>query len=63
MRVGTPREIKNQEYRFGLTKESVRELTANCHAGLCEPRAGSGHGGGASEYNASVLKTYDAAAH
>ena len=28
MLVGTPKEIKNHEYRVGLTPASVRELTA-----------------------------------
>ena len=28
MRVGTVREIKNHEYRVGLTPESVRELVS-----------------------------------
>ena len=28
MRIGLPREIKNHEYRVGLTPASVRELTA-----------------------------------
>ena len=28
MRVGVPKEIKNHEYRVGLTPASVAELTA-----------------------------------
>lgn len=31
MRVGTVREIKNHEYRVGLTPESARELVAHGH--------------------------------
>ena len=31
MRVGTVREIKNHEYRVGLTPESACELTAHGH--------------------------------
>lgn len=44
MRVGTPREIKNHEYRVGLTPESVTELVANGHEVLVETEAGSGIG-------------------
>ena len=50
MRVGTPREIKNHEYRVGLTPESVRELTANGHDVLVETGAGLGIGAEDSEY-------------
>ena len=31
MRIGVPKEIKNQEYRVGLTPGSVRELVAAGH--------------------------------
>ncbi|HET6265214.1 MAG TPA: hypothetical protein VFD95_10165, partial [Usitatibacter sp.] len=31
MRIGVPREIKDQEYRVGLTPASVRELTTHRH--------------------------------
>jgi len=41
MRVGTPRETKNQEYRVGLTPESVRELVAHGHEVWVESGAGS----------------------
>ncbi|NRD88657.1 alanine dehydrogenase [Sphingopyxis sp. BSNA05] len=53
MRVGTPREIKNHEYRVGLTPESVRELTANGHDVLVETGAGLGIGAEDSEYVAA----------
>ena len=36
MRVGVPTEIKNHEYRVGLTPPSVRELVANGHEGLIQ---------------------------
>jgi alanine dehydrogenase len=42
MLVGTVREIKNHEYRVGLTPESVRELTRNGHRVLVESGAGDG---------------------
>lgn len=44
MRIGTPKEIKNHEYRVGLTPESVTELVANQHEVLVETEAGSGIG-------------------
>ena len=31
MRVGVPKEIKNHEYRAGLTPDSVRELVHRGH--------------------------------
>lgn len=44
MRVGTPKEIKNHEYRVGLTPESVTELVAHGHEVLVESSAGAGIG-------------------
>jgi alanine dehydrogenase len=42
MIVGTVKEIKNHEYRVGLTPESVSELTAEGHKVLVETGAGLG---------------------
>ena len=42
MRIGVPKEIKNHEYRVGLTPPSVSELVAAGHDVLVETRAGSG---------------------
>jgi alanine dehydrogenase len=44
MRVGVPKEIKNQEYRVGLTSGSVRELIEHGHEVLVESNAGAGIG-------------------
>ena len=44
MIVGTLREIKNHEYRVGLTPESVHELAAHGHEILVETGAGEGIG-------------------
>jgi alanine dehydrogenase len=44
MIVGTVKEIKNHEYRVGLTPESVHELTAHGHRVLVESGAGLGIG-------------------
>lgn len=40
MLVGVPKEIKNREYRVGLTPSSVRELIANGHQVLVQYNAG-----------------------
>ncbi|MER9674565.1 alanine dehydrogenase [Mesorhizobium sp. M0208] len=42
MRVGCPKEIKNHEYRVGLTPGSVREYVAHGHEVLVETGAGIG---------------------
>ncbi len=42
MRVGVPKEIKNHEYRVGLTPASVAELVACGHEVLVETKAGTG---------------------
>ena len=44
MRIGVPKEIKDNEYRVGLVPSTVRELTANGHAVLVEQGAGLGAG-------------------
>ena len=42
MRVGVPKEIKNHEYRVGLTPPSVAELIAAGHEVIIEASAGGG---------------------
>ncbi|NML32362.1 alanine dehydrogenase [Paraburkholderia antibiotica] len=44
MRIGVPKEIKNHEYRVGLTPASVRELCARGHEVLVESGAGAAIG-------------------
>ena len=44
MLIGTPKEIKNHEYRVGLTPAGVRELKANGHSVLIQKGAGLGIG-------------------
>ena len=44
MLIGVPKEIKNHEYRVGLTPVSVRELVANGHSVMMQTGAGSGIG-------------------
>jgi alanine dehydrogenase len=44
MLVGVPKEIKNHEYRVGLTPESVSELSSRGHNVIIEANAGIGIG-------------------
>ena len=59
MRIGTPKEIKNHEYRVGLTPESVRELTSRGHEVWVETGAGLGIGAEDAEFEAAggVIKS------
>ena len=50
MRVGTVKEIKNHEYRVGLTPESARELVAHGHEVWVEAGAGNGIGASDADY-------------
>ena len=42
MKVGIPREVKDNEYRVAITPAGVRELVAHGHAALVEKDAGAG---------------------
>ena len=53
MRVGCPKEIKNHEYRVGLTPGAVREYVAHGHDVLVETGAGAGIGADDSAYAAA----------
>ncbi len=53
MRVGTLREIKDHEYRVGLTPESVHELHAHGHEVWIESGAGTGIGASDGDYAAA----------
>jgi len=44
MRIGVPKEIKNQEYRVGMTPSAVRELTSCGHEVFVETQAGEAIG-------------------
>ncbi|ANU07357.1 alanine dehydrogenase [Paraurantiacibacter namhicola] len=62
MIVGTVREIKNHEYRVGLTPESARELTSHGHQVLVEQGAGHGIGALDAEYENAGAELVPAAA-
>ena len=53
MQIGIPREIKNHEYRVGLTPASVRELTAHGHGVLVQSGAGAAIGLHDEDYRAA----------
>jgi alanine dehydrogenase len=53
MRIGCPKEIKNHEYRVGLTPASVRELVSRGHGVLVQTGAGAGIGLGDEQYAAA----------
>jgi alanine dehydrogenase len=52
MLVGCPKEVKNHEYRVGLTPESAAELIAGGHQVLMENNAGAGIGAANEQYEA-----------
>ena len=56
MRVGCPKEIKNHEYRVGLTPGSVREYVAHGHDVIVETKAGAGIGADDAAYKAAGAK-------
>jgi alanine dehydrogenase len=53
MRIGTVTEIKNHEYRVGLTPESARELVAHGHEVWVQAGAGLGIGASDAAYEAA----------
>jgi alanine dehydrogenase len=53
MRIGLPKEIKNHEYRVGLTPASVRELTAHGHPVVVQTGAGTAIGLTDEQYQAA----------
>jgi len=63
MLIGVPKEIKDHEYRVGMTPASVRELTLRNHSVFVETNAGAGIGFSDDDYTAvgaTVLSTPEA---
>lgn len=63
MIVGVPKEIKNHEYRVGLTPEAAAEYIANGHKVVVETNAGIGIGADDASYEAigaEILPTAEA---
>lgn len=61
MIVGVPKEIKNHEYRVGLTPASVRELTLHGHQVLVQKNAGTEIGLSDDQYVAAGASMIEAA--
>jgi alanine dehydrogenase len=61
MLIGVPKEIKNHEYRVGLTPASVRELTARGHQVIVQKNAGTAIGLADERYAAAGATMVDTA--
>ena len=61
MLVGVPKEIKNHEYRVGLTPASVRELTSRDHQVVVQKNAGAAIGLTDEQYAAAGASLVDTA--
>ena len=61
MRVGTVREIKNHEYRVGLTPGAVREYVAHGHEVIVQSGAGAGIAADDAAYRAAGAGIVDTA--
>ena len=62
MLIGVPKEIKNHEYRVGLTPSSVRELTSRGHQVVVQKNAGAAIGLTDEQYGAAGATLSDSAA-
>ncbi|MES2939677.1 MAG: alanine dehydrogenase [Pseudomonadota bacterium] len=62
MRIGVPKEIKNHEYRVGLTPASVRELVRHGHEVWVQSGAGAGVGLEDDQYTAAGARIAASAA-
>ncbi len=62
MKIGVPKEIKDQEFRVGLTPSSVRALTAQKHTVVVETQAGLGSSFSDQDYEQAGAKITDSAA-
>ena len=61
MLIGVPREIKDHEYRVGLTPDSVNEVVLHGHEVIVESGAGAGIGAGDADYVAVGAEIVDGA--
>ena len=62
MRIGVPKEIKNNEFRVGVTPGSAREYVSRGHEVLVETNAGAGIGAADAVYEAAGAKILPSAA-
>src|SRR5690606_41573698 len=61
MRIGTPKEIKSDEHRVGLTPAAARELASGGHTVLVERGARVGAGFPDRDYAAAGARIVDSA--
>ena len=61
MLIGVPKEIKNHEYRVGMTPASVRELNDSGHLVMVETLAGNGIGSSDEDYIAAGAEIVNSA--
>ncbi len=61
MRIGCPKEIKNQEYRVGITPIAAKEAVAHGHEVMIETGAGAGSGFPDADYAAAGASIVDSA--
>ena len=61
MLVGVPKEIKNHEYRVGMSPASVREMVRHGHSVVVQVNAGVGIGASDAEYQAAGASIADTA--
>jgi alanine dehydrogenase len=61
MLVGVPKEIKNHEYRVGLTPGAIREYVAADHSAIVQTQAGAGIGASDDVYRAVGAEIVDTA--
>ena len=61
MRIGVPKEIKNHEYRVGLTPGAVREYVAHGHEVIVQSGAGAGIAADDAAYRAAGAGIVDTA--
>ena len=61
MKIGVPKEIKNHEYRVGLTPASVREFVAHGHSVMVQSGAGAAIGLDDAQYRAAGATLADSA--
>jgi len=59
--IGTPREVKEDEYRVAIVPAGVRQLTLAGHEALIETGAGNGSGISDSEYESAGARIVDSA--
>ena len=62
MIIGVPKEIKNHEYRIGLTPAGVKELVVNGHEVIVENNGGAAIGFDNEQYIKKKKKIIDSAA-